>query len=258
MVSIHSTAIVDPGAELGSGVEIGPYAVVGPHVRIGDDTRIMPHVFLDGHTTIGKGCTIFPFASVGAQTQDLKFKGGSPRVEIGDNTTIRESATVHAATYDGGVTKVGNQCHIMAYAHIAHDCEVGNEVIMANCATLAGHVIVEDQVIVGGLSGVHQFVRLGRLCIIGGCAKVTQNVPPFMMADGNPVAVRGLNSVGLKRKGISDDAQRAIKHAFRLLYRESLSTSQALERFPSEIPESPEITHLMDFIKLSERGISKG
>jgi len=258
MAIIHPTAVVHDQAELGPDVEIGPYSIVGPHVRVGEGTRIMPHVFLDGHTTVGAHCTIFPFASVGAQTQDLKFKGGNPRVEIGDRTTIRESATIHAATFDDGVTRVGSRCHIMAYAHVAHDCVVGDEVIMANCATLAGHVIVEDQVIVGGLTGVHQFVRLGRLCIIGGCAKVTQDVPPFMMADGNPVAVRGINTVGLKRKGVDEEAQRVIKQAYRMLYRDQLSTSQALDRICADLAGTPEIDQLTTFIKLSERGISKG
>lgn len=255
MARIHPTAIVDPGAELAEDVEIGPYCVVGPGVRVGAGTKIRAHVYLDGCTSIGSGCTIFPFASLGTQTQDLKWKGGTSRVEVGERTTIREYVTVNAATGDGGVTRVGSRCHIMAYAHIAHDCQVGDEVIMANCATLAGHIVVEDQVIVGGLCGVHQFVRLGRLSIIGGCSKVTQDVPPFMMADGHPLAIHGINRVGLKRRGVSEEAQALLKKAYRILYREGLSTRQALEKIEAELQKTPEIEHLLAFIRGSERGI---
>lgn len=255
MPSIHPTAIVDPGAELGETAQIGPYCVIGPHVKIGDGARLMAHVFMDGWTTLGAGCTVFPFASLGTQTQDLKFKGGAPRVEIGDHTTLREYVTVNAATADGDVTRIGARCHIMAYAHIAHDCRVGDEVIMANCATLAGHITVEDQAIIGGLCGVHQFVRIGRMSIIGGCSKVTQDVPPFMMADGHPLAVHGINSVGLKRRGVGEEAARQLKNAYRILYREGLSTTQALQRLEAEPARGPEIEELMEFIRHSNRGI---
>ncbi len=257
MATIHPTAIVASTAELADTVDVGPYAVIGPNVRIGRDTRVMAHAFIDGDTTIGEACTIFPFASIGTQTQDLKFQGGRPRVEIGNRTTLREYVTVNAATGDGDVTRVGDQCHIMVYAHIAHDCRVGNEVIMANCATLAGHVVVEDQVIIGGLCGVHQFVQIGRLAIIGGCSKVVQDVPPFMMADGNPLAVHGLNTVGLKRKEIGAGAQRALKTAYKILYREELPTSKAVEKIKSELENIPEIEHVLRFIEASNRGITK-
>ena len=255
MARIHPTAIVDPGAELGADAEIGPYCVVGPHARIGDGARLMAHVFMDGWITLGAGCTVFPFASLGTQTQDLKFKGGAPRVEIGERTTLREYVTVNAATADGDATRIGARCHIMAYAHIAHDCTVGNDVIMANCATLAGHIAVEDQAIIGGLCGVHQFVRIGRMSIIGGCSKVTQDVPPFMMADGHPLEIRGINSVGLKRRGVGEEAQRQLKTAYRILYREGLSTSQALERLAAEGAGGVEIRELVEFIRHSSRGI---
>lgn len=257
MPGIHSTAIVEPGAELGEGVEIGPYSVVGAHVRLGARTRVRSHVNLDGWTTIGPDCDIYPFASIGTRTQDLKYKGGAPRVEIGAQTTVREYVTVNAATADGDVTRVGSHCLLMAYAHVAHDCRVGDRVVVANCGTLAGHVVIEDEVIVGGLCGLHQFVRLGRMCIIGGCSKVTQDVPPFMMADGNPLQVRGLNSVGMKRRGISEEAQQALKKAFKLFFRENLSTRQALEKIAGEIEPLPEIEHWLAFIKASERGIAK-
>ncbi len=257
-MGIHPTAIVDPAAELGADVEVGPYAVIGAHVRIGQGTRIMSHAVIEGHTTIGSHCTLFPFCSIGQQTQDLKYEGGTTYVEIGDKTTIREYVTVNSATADGDVTRVGNRCHIMAYAHVAHDCRVGDDVIIANCGTLAGHVELEGQVILGGLSAVHQFVRIGRLSIIGGCSRVIQDVPPYMMAAGNPLEVHATNAIGLKRKGIDSTVQKALKHAHRVLYREGLSTRQALERLTSESTESAaEVAHLIDFIKASERGITK-
>lgn len=257
MPDIHPTAIVAPQARLGERVTIGPFCTVGPDVTIGDGTRLISHVVVDGFTRIGSGCTFFPFASVGLQTQDLKFKGGRPGTIIGDQTTLRECVTVHAATADGDFTRVGSNCHIMAYAHIAHDCQVGNHVIIANVGTLAGHVIVEDRVLVGGLSGIHQFVRLGKHCIVGGCTKITQDVPPFMMADGNPPRVPGINALGLKRAGFSEEAQHALKQAHRLLYRSDLITRTALERIEQEIPSTPEIQHLVQFIRASERGIVK-
>ena len=257
MSKIHPTAIVDSAADLGEGVEIGPYCVIGPHVKLGAGTRLMSHVVVDGWTSLGAGCTVFPFASIGQMTQDLKYKGGAPRVEIGERTTLREYVTVNAATNDGDVTRVGSGCHIMAYVHVAHDCIVGNEVIMANAATLAGHVIIEDQAIIGGLCGIHQFVRVGRLAITGGCSKLTQDLPPFMMADGNPLEVHTINSVGLKRRGVPETTEGLVKKAHRILYREGLSTRQALEKMEREIELVPEIQHLINFIKSSERGIVK-
>ncbi len=257
MAQFHSTAIIAPSAELADDVEVGPYSVIGPHVRVGAGTKLLSHVMLDGHTTIGSNCSVFPFACIGTQTQDLKFRGGVAGVEIGDETTIREYVTVNAATEDGGITRIGSRCHIMAYAHVAHDCRVCDEVILANCGTLAGHVYVEDQVILGGLSAVHQFVRLGRLCIIGGCSKVTQDVPPFMMADGNPLQVHTINAIGLKRKKIAAETQRLLKQAHRILYREGLSTKQALAKLETELEQPEEVRHVVQFIKGSERGITK-
>jgi UDP-N-acetylglucosamine acyltransferase len=256
MSAIHPTAIVHSGARVGDGVEIGPYCVVGADAVIGDGARLMAHVVVDGHTTIGPRATIFPFASIGTQTQDLKFRGGAPRVEIGEGTTLREYVTVNAATNDGGVTRVGARCHIMAYAHVAHDCVVGDEVIIANCGTLGGHVAIEDRAILGGLSGVHQFVRIGTLAIVGGCSKVVQDIPPYMMADGHPLAIPGINSVGLKRRGVGEEAQRALKTAHRILYRSGLSTRQAIARLEAEVPPLPEVRRLVEFIRASERGIT--
>lgn len=257
MAGIHPSAIVAAGAEIGAEVEIGPFCTVGPHVVLGAGTRLISHAVVDGWTWLGEGCTVFPFASVGLQTQDLKFKGGAPRTEIGAHTTIREAVTIHAATFDGDATRVGSHCHIMAYAHIAHDCVVGDRVIMANAATLAGHVIVEDRAILGGLAAVHQFVRVGRLSITGGCTKVTQDVPPYMMADGNPVKVPTINSVGLKRAEVSEASQRALKLAHRFLYRQDLLTGKAVEAIERELEQTPEIRHLLEFIRASERGIIK-
>ena len=254
---IHATAVVAPGAQLGAEVEIGPYCVIGEHVQLGAGTKVHPHVVLAGHTHIGAGCEIYPFASIGQQTQDLKFRGGAPGVVIGERTTLREYVTVNAATNDGDMTRVGHGCHIMAYAHVAHDCVVGNEVIMANAATLAGHVILEDQVIIGGLSGVHQFVRIGRLAITGGCSKATQDIPPFMTADGNPLSVHGLNTIGMQRRGVSEPAAAALKKAYRILYRENLTAKLALAKIEADVDQLPEVAHLVAFVRASERGITR-
>jgi len=218
----------------------------------------MAHCFVDGATTVGRECTVFPFASVGTRTQDLKYKGGTPRLRVGDRTTIRECATVHTATADGDETVVGSDCLLMAYSHVAHDCRVGDGVILANCGTLAGHVTVEDYAILGGLVAVHQFVRVGRMSIVGGCSRVIQDVPPFMMAEGNPLSVHGLNSVGLQRRGVSEDSRRQLKQAYRLLYREGLLVKQAIERIRSEIPQAgAEVLYLLDFLGQTERGVTR-
>jgi UDP-N-acetylglucosamine acyltransferase len=200
---------------------------------------------------------VYPFACLGTRTQDLKYRGGQPGVRIGDRTTLREYVTVNAATADGDTTRVGSDCQIMAYAHVAHDCRIEDHVIIANCGTLAGHVAMEDYSILGGLSGVHQFVRVGRMAIVGGCSKVTQDVPPYMMADGHPLSVRAINKVGLERRGFSEEAQRDIKAAFRILYRDGLATRDALEKIKVEIPQRAEVRHLVAFVEASSRGIAK-
>lgn len=256
MPTIHPTAVIEPGARIDEDAVIGPYCVIGGQVSIGRGSHLMNHVAVNGFTAIGDHCTIFPFASLGQQTQDLKFKGGTPGVRIGSHVTIRESVTVNAATYDGDFTTVGDHCHIMAYAHIAHDCHVGNRVIMANNATLAGHVIVEDQSILGGLTAVHQFVRIGRLSITGGCSKVVKDIPPFAMADGNPASVHMVNKVGLERAGVSDEIQRSLKEAYKMIYRKNLTVAAALEAM-NELASSPELDSLKTFIRSSERGIAR-
>lgn len=257
MAGIHQTAVVAEGAELGEGVEIGPYCVVGPNAVIGAGTSLMAHVVLDGNATVGRECTLFPFACVGTQTQDLKYRGARTFVEIGDKTTLREYVTVNSGTEEGEVTHVGSGCHIMAYTHIAHGCRVGNGVIMANAANLAGHIVVEDHAVIGGLTGLHQFVKVGTMCIVGGMSRVTQDCPPYMMVAGNPLEVKGLNSVALKRSKMKPETRAALKQAFRILYREGLSTSAALERIESDLAKSPEIENLVQFVRSSERGICR-
>lgn len=256
MRDIHPTAVIAPSAELADEVSIGPYCVVGSKVTLGTGTRLMSHVVIDGLTTLGAHCTVFPFASLGQQTQDLKFKGGTPGVRIGDHVTIRESVTVNAATYDGNFTTVGNHCHIMAYAHVAHDCHVGHRVIMANNATLAGHVIVEDQSVLGGLTAVHQFVRVGRLSITGGCSRVVKDIPPYMMAAGNPAGVHTINKVGLERAGASEDVLALLKKAFKILYHSNLTAARAVEEI-NQLGDHPELKHLTSFVQASERGITR-
>ncbi|MGA3284158.1 MAG: acyl-ACP--UDP-N-acetylglucosamine O-acyltransferase [Verrucomicrobiota bacterium] len=254
---IHSSAIVHPKAQISSGCEIGPYCVIGEHVALGDGCKLHSHVVLDGHTKLGKENEIFPFASIGLKTQDLKWKGGVTRTEIGDGNTFREYVTVHSATGDGEVTCVGSRNHILAYCHVAHNCTLGDHIIMSNVATLAGHVTVEDYAVIGGLAAVHQFCRIGKLAMIGGCSKVVQDVPPFMIADGNPAETRTINKVGIERNGISEEVQNALRQAYKILFREGLTISNALAKIESELPPLPEIKHLLQFIRTSERGISK-
>lgn len=254
---VHSTAVIHPRAQIGSDCEIGPYCVIGEHVVLGAGCRLHSHVVLDGYTTLGRENEIFPFASIGLKTQDLKWKGGITRTEIGDRNTFRESVTVHSATGDGEVTRVGSHNNFLAYTHLAHNVQVGNHVIMSNVATLAGHVMVEDHVVIGGLAAVHQFCRVGRMAIIGGCSKVVQDVLPFMLADGSPAGTRTINKVGLERNGVSEEAQAAVKQAYKILFREGMNVSKALEKIESELPKLPEIQHLIQFARASERGITK-
>ena len=254
---IHPTAIIHPKAQIGAGCDIGPYCIIGEQVILGDGCRLHSHVVIDGHTQLGRENELFPFAAVGLKTQDLKWKGGDTRTEIGDLNTIRESVTINSATGDGEVTRLGSHNHVLAYSHIAHNVTVGNFVIMSNVATLAGHVIVEDHAVIGGLAAIHQFCRIGKMAIIGGCSKVVQDVPPFMMADGNPAQTRTINKVGLDRNSVSEEAQTALKHAYKILFREGLTIPNALNRIEAELPILPEIKHLVEFTRNSERGISK-
>jgi UDP-N-acetylglucosamine acyltransferase len=254
---VHPSSIIHPGAQIGPECEIGPYCVLGENVVLGPGCRLHSHVVIDGWTTLGRANEIFPFASIGLKTQDLKWKGGVTRTEIGDFNTFREHVTVHSATGDGEATVIGSHNHMLAYSHVAHNVRLGNHVIMSNVATLAGHVLVEDYAVVGGLAAVHQFCRIGRMAIVGGCSKVVQDVPPYMLADGNPAETRTINKVGLERNGVSDDSQAALKQAFRILFREGLTVSNALARLEAELKPLPEIQHLIAFTRASERGISK-
>ena len=254
---IHPTAVVHPKARVGQSCSIGPYCVIGENVVLGPGCKLHAHVVLDGHTELGEGNEIFPFASIGLKTQDLKWKGGVTRTQIGSFNTFREYVTINSATSDGEVTVVGSRNHILAYCHIAHNVQVGNSVIMSNVATLAGHVVVEDYAVIGGLAAVHQFCRIGKMAIIGGCSKVVQDIPPFMLADGNPAETRTVNKVGLERNNVPESAQAALKQAFKILFREGLTVSKAVGRIVAEIPPLPEIAHLVEFIRKSERGISK-
>jgi UDP-N-acetylglucosamine acyltransferase len=253
---IHSSAIVHPKAQIGTGCEIGPFCVIGEHVTLGDGCRLHSHVVIDGHTKLGKANEIFPFASIGLKTQDLKWKGGITRTEIGDQNTFREYVTVHSATSDGGATRIGSHNHVLAYSHIAHDCLLGDHIIMSNCATLAGHVTVEDHAVIS-ISAIHQFCRVGKLSMIGGCSKIVQDVPPFMIVDGNPGETRTINKIGLERNGVSEEAQTALRQAYKILFREGLTISNALIKIESELPALAEVKYLVDFIRRSERGISK-
>ncbi len=254
---IHSTAVVHPKAEIGSDCEIGPYCIVGEHVALGARCRLHAHVVIDGYTRLGEGNQIFPFVSIGLQTQDLKWQGGVTRVEIGNNNTFREYVTVNSATGDGEVTVVGSENHILAYSHVAHNVTIGNRVIMSNVATLAGHVEVQDYAVIGGVAAIHQFCRIGKMAIVGGCSKVVQDVPPFMLADGNPAETRTVNKVGMERNGISEEAQAAMRQAYKILFRERLTIPNALSRIEQEVPPLPEIRHLVEFVRSSRRGISK-
>jgi UDP-N-acetylglucosamine acyltransferase len=254
---IHPSAVIHPKARVGNGCEIGPYCVIGEHVELGAECKLHSHVVIDGHTTLGARNEIFPFASIGLKTQDLKWKGGVTRTEIGDENTFREYVTINSATSDGEVTSVGSRNHILAYCHVAHNVTLGNNVIMSNVATLAGHVTVEDYAVVGGLAAVHQFCRIGKMSIIGGCSKVVQDVPPFMLADGNPAETRTINKVGLERNGVSAEAQAGLRQAYKILFREGLTNANALARIEKDVATSPELEHLVKFVRSSERGISK-
>jgi UDP-N-acetylglucosamine acyltransferase len=253
----HSSAVIHPKAKIDEGCRIGPYCIIGENVSLGKNCHLHSHVVVDGHTKLGDHNEIFPFASIGLKTQDLKWKGGITRTEIGDNNTFREYVTIHSATGDGEVTRVGSNNNILAYCHVAHNVTLGNHIIMSNVATLAGHVTVEDHVVIGGLAAIHQFCRIGKMSIIGGCSKISQDVPPFMMVDGNPAETRTINKVGLERNGVSEKTQTALKKAYKILFREGLTIPNAVKRIEKDLPTSPELQHLIQFVRSSERGISK-
>jgi len=253
---VHPTAIIHAKAQIGAGCEIGPYCVIGEHVELGPGCRLYSHVVIDGHARLGQANEIFPFASIGLRTQDLKWKGGLTRTEIGDHNTIRECVTIHSATGEGEATVIGSHNNILASSHIGHNVVMGNWVIVS-MAALAGHVVVEDHALVGGLSAVHQFCRIGTMAMIAGLAKVVQDVPPYMIVDGNPAETRTINKVGLERNGVSEEGQVALRQAYKILFRDGLTTPNALARIESELPSVPEIKRLVQFVRTSERGITK-
>ena len=257
MGKIHPTAVIDARAQIGSGCEVGPYCVVGPDVVLGDDCWLQHHVSLSGPSRIGAGNQFFSFAAIGQRTQDLKYAGEPTHLEIGDGNTFREFVTVNRGTAPGASTRIGSRNHFLAYCHIAHDCTVGSDVVFSNNGTLAGHVTVEDHVILGGFTAVHQFCHIGKLAMTGGCSKIVQDVPPFMIADGNPARVRGINKVGLERHSISAEAARALKEAYRILYRGDLNVAQAVEQMRAQLPDLPEVEHVIGFVAQSARGIIK-
>ncbi|GAK54056.1 acyl-[acyl-carrier-protein]--UDP-N-acetylglucosamine O-acyltransferase [Candidatus Moduliflexus flocculans] len=258
-MNIHQTAIVHEHAQIGANVTVGPFAVIGEHVILGDQCEVGAHVVLDGHTEIGEGCKFFTGAVIGSPPQDLKYAGEPTRLVIGNQSVFREYSTVNiGTTQGGGITTVGNNCLFMAYAHAGHDCHIGNNVILANSVGLSGHVTIEDFAIVGGLCGVHQFVRVGAHCIIGGCSGISQDVPPYVMVSGQRAEVFGLNSVGLKRRNFPEASIKALEKAHRILFRGKVNLKHALERIKNEVPSCPEIEHLLDFITHSERGICRG
>lgn len=257
--SIHPTAIVEPGAELGADVQIGAYAFVGRGVQLGAGTQLHHHASVEGHTTLGANCEVFPYACIGGKTQDLKYKGGRPGLRIGGRNVFREYVTVHAATFDGEFTVIGSDNTILAYSHIAHDCIVGDHCVMSNGTMLAGHVIVEDHVIIGGYGGVHQFCRLGAYAMLSATAKLVQDLPPFFIADGTPAVVRAYNKVGLERNGHTPAQLDRVKHIFRILYRDGLNRTQALEKLAAH-PDalSAEFQRVIAFAAKSTRGLTPG
>jgi UDP-N-acetylglucosamine acyltransferase len=262
VTQIHATALVDPGAELDSSVTVGPYALIGPHVKVGAGTTIGPHCVIDGRTTIGRDNRIFQFNSIGAIPQDKKYAGEPTELIIGDRNTIREFCTFNLGVPGaGGGTRVGNDNWIMAYTHIAHDCIVDNHTTLANNTTLAGHVHLADWVTVGGLTGIHQFVSVGAHAMVGFASAVSQDVPPFMLVDGNPLAVRGFNVVGLRRRGFTPERVAAVKQMHKLLYRQGLTLEQArggIEALAHDIPDAAGDVEMMNrFLASATRGIAR-
>jgi len=257
-MSIHSTAIISNEARLGEGVEVGPYSIIDADVHIGKNTIIGPHVVIKSHTDIGEGCRIFQFCSIGEIPQDLKYKGEITRVTIGNHNTIREFVTIHQATSaDIGATIIGDYNLLMAYSHVAHNCKLGNRIVLSNAVNLAGHVHVEDFAIIGGMSGVHQFTRVGAHCIIGGASAVTKDIPPFVMAAGNFAKLYGLNLIGLKRRNFKEETIKALKDTYRIIFRSSLLLSAAVEKVKQEVDDISEVRQFIDFIQGSERGICR-
>lgn len=257
-MEIHPTAVVHESAQLAPGVQIGAYAHIGPEVSIGPGTRVDHHASIECLTTIGADCHIWPFVSIGTDPQDLKFGGERTTLQIGDRVNIREFVTVNRGTGEGGgVTRVGDECLLMAYSHVAHDCQLGQRVIMANAATLGGHVHVEDFANIGGLAAIHQFTRIGTRAFIGGMSGVAQDQPPYCLCEGNRCKPHGINVIGLKRAGFATENTEALKAAYRIIFRTHTPIQKAMEQVRAEVIGVPEVDHLLDFIASSERGVAR-
>ncbi|MFB1483915.1 acyl-ACP--UDP-N-acetylglucosamine O-acyltransferase [Corallococcus sp. RDP092CA] len=258
MAQVHPTAVVHPGARLHDTVEVGPFSVIGPQVVIGAGTRIGPHVVVEGRTTLGERNHLFQFCSVGAAPQDLKYAGEDTELVIGDENQIREFVTVNLGTVSGGgATRLGHRNLLLANSHVAHDCVVGNEVLLANGAALAGHVVVEDAVKISGLVAVHQFTRLGRYAFISGGSMVTMDVPPYCTVQGDRATLVGLNTVGLERGGFTEEQIGRVKEAYRILFRSKLGLQEALAQLRAELAGHPEVEHLVRFVETSKRGVTR-
>jgi UDP-N-acetylglucosamine acyltransferase len=255
---IHPTAIISPDAEIAEDTSIGPFCIIHDKVHIKKGTRLISHVVIEGSTEIGENCTIYPFASIGLPPQDLKYRGEETGLRIGNNNTIREYCAIHRASVSGdGVTSIGDHNFLMAYVHVAHDCKIGNSVIMANLATLAGHVSIEDHAVIGGLVAVHQFTRVGAYAMVGGFSGVGQDIPPYMIASGARVKLFGLNTVGLKRHGFSDATVNELKKAYKILFREKRTLKDAIKKIQEDLPYTDEIKRLIEFIQKNKRGICR-
>lgn len=254
----HPTAIIDPQAKIASSVTVGAYSIIGAGVELGEDCEVMSHVVIDGNTLAGRGNRFYPFASVGLDPQDLKYQGEPTQVELGDGNVVREFVTIHRGTAEGGVTRIGNRCLLMAYVHIAHDCRLGNSIIMANGASLAGHVEIGDQAMVGAFCGIHQFCRIGAYSFLGSYTVVNKDILPYSKTSApRPMEVLGANRIGLERRGLPAEEIRELERAFRVLCRSKLNTTQALEALESKGIQSEHVRALVDFIRTSERGVVK-
>ncbi len=255
MSNIHPSAVIESGAKIGKNVTIEPFVVVKSGVTICDNVVLKSHVYIDGNTTIGEGTTIYPGASIGTKTQDRKFEGETTYVHIGKNCEIREYVTINSSSEQGSVVSVGDDCLIMAYCHIAHHCTVGNDVIMANCAMLAGHVEIEDHARIGGMTPIHQWVRVGKHAMVGGLSRITNDIPPYTIGAGIPYKMGGLNLIGLKRHEFSLDVRKDLSRAFKLIYRSNLPFGEALQQVENELGMREEVRHWIDFCKRSKRGL---
>ncbi len=256
---IHPTAIVEAGAQLGTDVELGAYTYVGGEVVLGDGTKLHHHAAVEGHTALGKNCEVFPYACIGGKTQDLKYQGGKPGLRIGDRNVFREYVSIHCATNDGDFTRIGSDNVLLATCHVAHDCVMGDHIVMSNGAVLAGHVTVESHVVIGGYGGIHQFCRLGSYAMLSATAKLVHDLPPYFIADGTPAEVRAINKVGLERNGFKPDQLDRVKQIYRILYRDGLNRTQALEKLAAHpLAASAEFQRVLTFAKASERGLAPG